>query len=92
MALITFTDALILIAGWIIFMTYHEMIHEAIWRTAKARPKFILHPIQLFDWIATAKPKKLNDAEKLQCWNEIISYNALAFLIGIFCILLIVFK
>ena len=92
MATITIFDGLILIAGWIIFMTYHEMIHEAIWRMAKAKPKFILHPIQLFDFIPTRKPKPLSKAEELQCWNEIISYNILAFLIGLFIILLVIFK
>ena len=92
MAMITIFDGFILIAGWIIFMTYHEMIHEAIWRMAKAKPKFIFHPSQFFDFLPTRKPKKLNDAENLQCLNEIVSYNFLAFLIGLLCILIVIFK
>jgi len=92
MAMITTFDGFILVIGWLIFMTYHECIHQEIYRRAKARPKFILHPTQLFDFIPTRKPKPLSKAEELQCWNEIISYNILGGLIMLFCILIVVFK
>jgi len=91
-AIITLTDAFILFLAWAIYMTLHESLHHLIYKKSGAKPRLIFDYLMLFDVVVTRKPRKLSQVEMLQMQLEIISYTALGFLIGLFCILWTIFK
>lgn len=83
---------LVLILAMVVFVVKHEQAHKEIYQLAGAEPVFYYRFPLYFDYIPTQPAKTLTNVQVMQAWVEIIGYHLFAFLIGLFCILWVVFK